>query len=249
MSNLRRSLNKNARNRRGRDNPARREMNQIIKSKVSELILPSKLAELGSIGLAESDLSPAVINHLKNYNTSGNNIWSVRIPYNAFGSITQLASAELDSTYFFQFGSATASTFYAAVFDQYRITGATLTFSPRLSNANFPSGALSPRLYTVIDYDDASATTITGLTQFETLIVVPPGCGVVRTLIPHAAVAAYSGTFTSFTNVTSPWIDAASATVQHYGVKVAIEPGAAGQTVFQSYSCDAMLYMQFRNSR
>jgi len=101
MSNLRRSLNKNARNRRGRDNPARREMNQIIKSKVSELILPSKLAELGSIGLAESDLSPAVINHLKNYNTSGNNIWSVRIPYNAFGSITQLASAELDSTYFF----------------------------------------------------------------------------------------------------------------------------------------------------
>lgn len=249
MSNFRRTLNQPVRNRRGQNKLARREMNQIIKDKVSELILPTKLAELGSIGLAESDLSSNLVNRLRQFNTSGNNIWNVRIPYTPFGSITQQASSENDVTFFFSFGSATASTFYAAVFDQYRITGATITFSPRLSNGNFPSGAISPRLYTVIDYDDASATTITGLTQYETLIIVPPGCGVVRTLIPHAAVAAYSGTFTSFTNITSPWIDAASATVQHYGVKVAIEPGAAGQTVLQSYSCDAMLYMQFRNSR
>jgi len=229
---------------------AHSELTEVRKQRSSELLLPSRLGELGSVGVAESDLTGKVQNVLRQFDTSGNSVWNVRMPYNAFGAITQTASAETDATFYFSLSSAGNGADYAAVFDQYRIVGCQITFSPRLANGSFPSGAISPRLYTVIDYDDASAATLSNLVQYQTLITVPPGCGVVRACVPHIAMAAYSGSaFTSFANMRDQWVDVASNTVQHYGFKVAIEAGAAGQTVLQSYTCDAFIYCQFRNSR
>jgi hypothetical protein len=238
--------NRTTRNAGGNRNIRRRSRFQ----RVSELLLPSRLGELGDVGVAELDLSPQLVGALKAYDTTGNSVWKVRMPYNAFGAITQTALAETDATFYFALSSSGNGVDYTNVFDQYRIEAVEIIFSPRLSNGSFPSGAVSPRLYTVIDYDDASAATIAQLVQYQTCITVPPGCGVVRSCVPHVAIAAYaSGAFTSFANMSDQWLDCASAAIQHYGFKVAIEAGAAGQTVLQQYTCDAYVYCAFRNSR
>jgi len=66
-----------------------------------------------------------------------------------------------------------------------------------------------------------------------------------RKFIPHVAVASYSGTFTSFTNEVAPWIDIASPSVQHYGLKTACTP----TTAVVQYTARARLSVSFRNVR
>jgi hypothetical protein len=130
------------------------------------------------------------------------------------------------------------------VFDQYRITLVEVLFVPR--NSNNTSSVNPGRLTTVIDYDDASglgseaeafdysnAITTSGFDQQR------------RVFVPHMAMAAYSGTFTSYANLSNQWIDCSSTTVQHYGIK------AYWSLADGTYTTDilARLHLEFKNVR
>lgn len=98
-------------------------------------------------------------------------------------------------------------------------------------------------LITAIDYDDAASTSV-GLLHQETANITLATEQQTRTYTPHAALAAYSGTFTSCSNMTRMWIDSASPNVQHYSCKIALlDRGFASAVLYDVY---ARLVVQFR---
>jgi hypothetical protein len=131
---------------------------------------------------------------------------------------------------------------FAGVFDQYRFRMAEVTIYPGIDQSTSGTVGL---LHTVIDYDDSNTPTITGLLDYQNVIVTRGDEVQKRTFVPHAAVAAYSGAFTSYSNVTSPWIDTSSPNVSHFGVKLGITP----TTNVNSYSIVARCWIQFRAVR
>jgi hypothetical protein len=137
---------------------------------------------------------------------------------------------------------------YTGAFDQYRILMAETIFRPRANVSQISSTNGLGTLYTVIDYDDAS--TVSGLAllaNYENCIITAPYQQNRRCLKPRCALAAYSGTFTSYANVEAPWIDAASPSVIHYGLKYGVDAGSVGD--LQSWDTTTRVVFQFRASR
>jgi hypothetical protein len=106
---------------------------------------------------------------------------------------------------------------YTALFDQYRIEQLEVWMEPVIvptTNGN--------TLATCVDLDDANTpTAVATVTDHPGALVGLSMAARYHKWVPHVAVAAYSGTFASFTNAVAPWIDSASSAVQHYGFKVA----------------------------
>lgn len=114
---------------------------------------------------------------------------------------------------------------YVALFDEYRIEQAeiwlepSIVMSPSVGSAQFGS---------VIDLDDANTPSQFGdVTGKQGAIVSETGTGHYHKWRPFVANALYSGAFTSFGSEPAPWIDCASPSVQHFGVK-AMVPAADG---------------------
>jgi hypothetical protein len=164
------------------------------------------------------------------------------IPLTAITS-SAVAGTEVDLAYQIQASLLDGVTAITSFFDQYRILQYTISFEPRYNMSN-TAGTVLGTLTSAIDYDDASNQAATILRQKETCMVTPAYCPHVRTLKPHIAVAAYSGAFTSFTNVKDQWIDAASQNVQHYGVKMALTNCALVSTII--YDVTARIVLQGR---
>jgi len=133
-----------------------------------------------------------------------------------------------------------------AVFDQYRIIRVEVWLTPR--NSVSQGNTANPGIFaTVVDFDDATALATLASAYDYTNCVISNGLeGHYRTWKPHAAVAAYSGAFTSYANVPSPWIDAVSTGVQHYGLKVAWSPTDASGYI---YDMAFRLHTEWRNIR
>jgi hypothetical protein len=130
-----------------------------------------------------------------------------------------------------------------AIFDQYRITCIEIWLIPD-TNANNSTNA--GEIMTVIDYDDAgNSITPTTALDYQNVQVGKCADGHYRKFVPHVAVAAYSGAFTSFCNEVSPWIDSSSTGVIHYGLKV------ASTTTTSAIAYDLMyrVHCEFRNVR
>lgn len=142
---------------------------------------------------------------------------------------------------------------FTALFDQYRIDRIELTFRPVYNVNNFLASGTAganqmQRIYTVVDYDDdASPTTLQQLEeytnckihQYETFTI---------SFVPHVANAVYSGAFTSFGNLRSPWIDCASSTVAHYGIKWGVT-GSLNATYNQAWNVAGKMWVSFKNVR
>jgi len=121
----------------------------------------------------------------------------------------------------FTVGSLDQIASLTAVFDQYRVDEVELWLTPRCSSIT-AQGATPGLFSSVIDYDDANLlTTINQALDYDNVLTTSGITGHYRRFKPHVATAAYSGAFTSFANETSPWIDAASTGVAHYGLKTA----------------------------
>jgi len=120
----------------------------------------------------------------------------------------------------YQVSSLDQITSLQALFDQYRIVFVEVWLTPRVP---MPLGNASPmQLMTVIDYDDSTALTTLGQAlDYENVQIASGFDGQYRKFRPHVAISAYSGAFGAFANEESPWIDAVSSTVQHYGLKTA----------------------------
>jgi hypothetical protein len=101
----------------------------------------------------------------------------------------------------------------------------------------------------VIDYDDTSALSSAGAAVvYSNCVVLNPGESVERIFKPKVAIAAYTGSFSGYAVEDDVWIDAASSTVQHYGVKVWVDPCTAGQTLLQSWDVTVEYFIRFRKS-
>jgi len=161
----------------------------------------------------------------------------------SLGTVALSATADMTAGVSFILGQVPEVTSLTSIFDAYRIIQAEISFVPLLSNV------ATPPLYTVIDYDDASPLTSLGATlEYDTLLITQSGQLNHRVLTPRTALAAYSGSFTSYAQNSRTWVDAASPNVQYYGVKYYL-PALTGATPAQAYTIAARYVIQFRNTR
>jgi hypothetical protein len=153
--------------------------------------------------------------------------------------VSSTTGTETDGSLSFSLSSLGNASSFAAIFDTYRIVGVRVQFIPETGIISLPS------VYTVIDYDDSSATALSALVEYDTLKVAPPGAFFERSLVPRIAVAAYSGAFTSFAQMSNQWIDCGSTGVVFYGLKYAL----TATTAVATYQILTTYTIQFRNPR
>jgi len=166
-------------------------------------------------------------------------------------AIGQLAITPNLGAFYFRFADLNQSSSFAVLFDQYKIDMIEATFYPMFrANAMVSVASIvTPLLYTAVDLDDATApASIAALNEYSVCQCHGDDGPFKVVFKPHVAIAAYSGTFASFANQSS-WIDVASTTVQHYGLKWGITPGLSGQTIFQEWNVNFRIAIRFKNVR
>jgi hypothetical protein len=140
----------------------------------------------------------------------------------------------------------------SAFFDLYKIEAIRFSIMPQNTGINLasPSVVALTDVYCVIDYDDSTALSSVAAAQtFATCVKLSPGQSCSRLFAPHIAVAAYNGAFSGFLNEGPRWIDSASPSVQHYGVKVFIPAtGVVGQSGLQTWTVTIEYYLAFKNT-
>jgi hypothetical protein len=138
---------------------------------------------------------------------------------------------------------------FTLLFDQYRILEAVYTFTPysTSSTSASPSTTFPGIIGSWIDYDDANLpANLQEGQQYESFQRNTATVPFVRIVKPRSAVAAYSGTFTSYQNVYGHWVDAASPAVQFYGLKTVIT-GSSFATSTKIYEVEATVTLQVRS--
>lgn len=119
------------------------------------------------------------------------------------------------------------------VFDCYRIKKILYQIKPLTLPVTSSSGINGCELIAAVDLDDSNAPTFNGLTHYQNARIATPGNTLAIEFTPHVAVAAYSGAFTSYANEQNKWIDCASSSVQHYGLKVSVGQQLSGTYAHQ----------------
>jgi len=110
----------------------------------------------------------------------------------------------------------------SAAFDQYWIKAIEFWLVP------YQSQTSKSDTYCVIDYDDSNSLSIAQVQQYQNCCQADSASGFHGIFHPHVAVAAYGGSFTTYKNEPSSWIDSASTGTQHYGVKMVANINSSG---------------------
>lgn len=200
---------------------------------------------------ARRDLSKGLVKLFKSWSSRGNNVCLFKENFSA-GALVQSATAVASVSLQFTLNLLGNLNSYIALFDQYRVQAVIVTATPTVfTNSGSPYTNYMPRLYSVLDYDDAALlTTINSAQQYDSCIVSPPCTSITRSIKPRIALAAYNGSvFTGYANVADQWIDLASPTIPHFGVKLVIEAGVASQPVLQVYELEVVMFFEMRNQR
>jgi hypothetical protein len=164
--------------------------------------------------------------------------------YEALSAFSSSSSLNQFLSYTFSFGAIDQSASLANVFDQYRITEVEFWLMPRILGVLTTSygGILS----TVIDLDDSTVLTQPNQAgDYSSCVTTESSQGHYRRFVPHAAIAAYSGAFSSFANQPSPWCDTSSPSVVHYGIKATLTVHST-QVI---YDINTRLHLEFRSVR
>jgi len=118
----------------------------------------------------------------------------------------------------------------AAVYDQYYITLIECQVVPDVSEVTISTSAVGSYV-TAVDLDDAAVpTSYSNAASYASSISSNQTVGHYHRWAPQFAVATYSGAFTSY-GVSKGWIDCASPSVQHYGLKGCATLGNATQNL------------------
>jgi hypothetical protein len=185
-------------------------------------------------------------------NTNENQVFTICQTVDTTYILAQVAITPSFLGFNFSLDQLAQANSWTTVFDQYKIDQVQVTIRPAYTAVSLMGfGSVKvPLLYSVIDYDDnTSPSTLTQMKEYSNCQVSMYET-VVLTFQPHIAVGAYDGSvFSSFTNLQNKWIDAASQTVKHYGVKLGIEGGATGQTSLQYFDISIKYKISFRNIR
>jgi len=133
------------------------------------------------------------------------------------------------------------------VFDQYRITGIEILFKCTLGEQ---MTAESGSLVTVLDFDDSTAlSSLAQALDYSSSIVTKARENHRRCFKPRVAPAIFaSGAFSGYGSSVNQWLNSASTTIAHYGVKWALDPysSAGAAMVITPY---ITLQLEFRASR
>jgi hypothetical protein len=163
-------------------------------------------------------------------------------------TIVATPTADVKTSFNFQLGNANIGTGF---FDQYRIMAVRFTVVAQNNAIGLVTNTtttLSP-MYIVIDYDDSSnLASVAAAEAYSNCLVLHPGESCERIFKPRMALGAYTGTFVGFANVADQWIDAASTTVQHYGIKTIVPGVTAAQTLLQSWDVHIEYFFEFRKT-
>jgi len=154
------------------------------------------------------------------------------------------ASVALFGAFQFNLAAVPSPSDFTSLFDTYRIAMVEVSFLPT------NPALIAAALYTVIDYDDANVpASAAELLQYDTLQVTASNQITKRTFVPKIALAAYSGTFTSYAAAKSQWIDCDSSSVQHYGLKYCLPALASSTATANQYQVIVKMILQFKNPR
>jgi hypothetical protein len=143
----------------------------------------------------------------------------------------------------------TDSTSLGGVFDQYRVDAVEIFLRPQANQSLITGTKPVGNLYTVLDFDDANTTiSIANLEAYENCITSAVYEPQRRCFVPRLALAAYgAGAFTSYANSAPMWLDAASGSIAHFGLKAGIDVGATGALAV--YDLTVRTAFSFRASR
>lgn len=176
-------------------------------------------------------IGPSTYNIVSSFSVKSWHTGSITVP--TFNAVSIVLSQFNDSASF------------TSIFDQYMISEAEVWILPEGNIASSPG--LGGRVMTVIDVDDDNnLSSMAQADDYTSSVLCETSQGFYRHFVPHVAIAAYSGAFTSFANAAHQWIDAASPAVKHYGVKLAMDPGFS---VAQVYDLKVRAHIKFRSVR
>jgi len=161
--------------------------------------------------------------------------------YDAGSLLTTSTTTPTFASANFQLNNVDQVTSFQNLFDQYRIDFIELWITPQ-----FASNDTLSEYSSVIDFDDSGLlTSYAQASDFSNVVESSLSQGHYRRFKPHVAEAAYSGAFSSFANAVSPWLDCASPSVQHYGLKTAFKATAVASSV----NMVVRYHISFRNIR
>lgn len=156
------------------------------------------------------------------------------------GTTPQFASVIFNSANITQFSS------FAAVFDQYWIKDVEVWLAP-IGTMTSPSytNTVAPEFYSVVDYDDGNVpTSVNALMEYSNVVVTRPTEGHYIKFRPHMQ-SFVLGQANGYENIPSGWLDVASTTVYHYGVKLGLSALLSAADGF--IDCKVRLTIQFKN--
>jgi hypothetical protein len=167
--------------------------------------------------------------------------------------IVASGSARTDTALYFALVGIDNVTNFANLFDQYRIDAVVAHIVPSNNAIQVPTYSSTEfvNLYVVIDYDDANALSSTpSYREYDNCIELAPGESCKRTFQPRVSLSAYSGgAFGAYSNIGGMWLDTASTSIQHYGLKIGAPACDTSQTILQSWKVIIEYYISFRALR
>lgn len=169
---------------------------------------------------------------------------TIKVQMTGFTSnwVTSSLSVPVYNAIGFGLNSFGGYTNYTALFDQYRIDQ--LEVWLEMDNP-YTVATNSSEVATCVDLDDSTTpSTIASVADHPGALVGSGQAGRYFRWKPHVAVAAYSGSFTSYQNEVADWMDSASPGVLHFGFKAALGP--VGVAV-QSYNLTYRAIISFRS--
>jgi hypothetical protein len=227
--------------------------------KSHKITLNSSSSKLGLATTTIIQLIPANKNNI-NVSTGGTTYNNPTSSSTFFGSGSSNVTADPCFAMFFTLNDVPQVSTLTALYDQYKIREVEVTFTPTITVQNEVSATnqlLVPdySLYYALDFDDAAVVSpLTTLMEYEGIKQYNATASRWRPLKirfkPHVAIAAYvASAFSSFANQSNEWIDCASPSVQHYGLKWGL-PCPINTTFAQAtYTITCRYLIDFRTVR
>ncbi len=163
-------------------------------------------------------------------------------------SPTLISSTTLEvvRNYKYKLSDVPVSTDFTNLFDQYRILEIEQVFFPVVDTSFDSSVWTDPRLFLAPDFDGSSVAAVSDICQYDTAQVFDSRHTTAIKFKPRAAMAAYSGAFTSFGMASQgQWFDVASPSVEYYGLAA----GIYAQNVITTIRSSSRYVIEFRRTR
>lgn len=139
------------------------------------------------------------------------------------GFVNSTSTLDFKGGYYFTLADITAYTNLTTMYDQYKFEMIHITFDPVVQLGSPASSYSYSDLFVAIDYDDANVpASVATLYAYDTVRRVTPCHRHKFSFTPKIALAAYNGAFTGYTSQKPMFLDCASSSIQHYGIKVGI---------------------------